>query len=195
EPPRAEAPRSEPPARPLVDRPLASPPPPARPHRSPTLVVLLDTLRRRKRFLWRVSALAVLVAVGAAVGIQRMEKARREADVAALFGGPSPAGGTGAPADPGRPALPRELAAMPEYATPGPDGAAFLTVLADVPAWVLIDGARLPRTTPVFKVPVPPGNHLVVVMDGTGATREQDLPFEVGKLQRMDVHLSRRPSP
>ena len=38
----------------------------------------------------------------------------------------------------------------------------------------------------MFKIPVPPGNHVVVVMDGTGATREQDLPFKVGELQRMD---------
>jgi serine/threonine protein kinase len=185
-------PRSESPPRPLVDRPPAAPPPPARPHRSPTLVVLLDTLRRRKRFLWRVSAAAVVVAVGAAIGIQRMERTRREADVAALFGGQ---GGTTPLADAGRLALPKEIAAMPEYATPGPDGAAFLTVLADVPAWVLIDDARLPRTTPVFKVPVSPGNHLVVVMDGTGATREQDLLFELGQLQRMDVKLSRKPAP
>lgn len=160
------------------------------------MVVLLDTLRRRKRLLWRVSAAALVVAVGAAIGIQWVMKmrqqARRDADLA-LFG--TPGGATTPPPDPVRPPVPREIAALPEYATPGPDGAAFLTVLADVPAWVLIDGARLPRTTPVFRVPVPPGNHLVVVMDGTGATREQDMPFVVGQLQRMDVKLSRKPIP
>ncbi|HEY8208028.1 MAG TPA: protein kinase [Myxococcaceae bacterium] len=200
-PARVEPPppaRHESPPRPLVDRPPAAPPPPARAHRSPTLVVLLDTLRRRKRLLWRVSAAALVVALLAAAGIgfQRWrERVQHEEEVKALFGKPGQGNETTPPPDPGRPALPKEIAAMPEYATPGPDGAAFLTVLSDVPAWVLIDGARLPKTTPVFRVPVPPGNHLVVVMDGTGATREQDLPFEVGKLQRMDVKLSRKPVP
>lgn len=196
--PKAEVAKGEPPARPLVDRPPAAPPP-ARPHRSPTLVVLLDTLRRRKRFLLRVAVLAALVAIGAGIGIQKrleyLRQQQRERDVAALFGGSSPGTQTAPPPDPVRPPLPKEIAANPEYATPGPDGAAFLTVLADVPAWVLIDGARLPRTTPVFKVPVPPGDHVVVVMDGAGATREQYLPFEAGKLQRMDVKLSRKTQP
>jgi len=191
--------RSEPPVRPLVDRPPAAPPPSARAHRSPTLVVLLDTLRRRKRVLLRVSVLAALVAVGAGIGIQKIQDIRRERErkqaVEALFSGSPGENQTSPPPDPVRPPLPKEIAATPEYLTPGPDGAAFLTVLADVPAWVLIDGKRLPRTTPVFKVPVPPGNHVVVVMDGTGATREQDLPFEAGKLQRMDVKLSRKTSP
>jgi protein tyrosine kinase len=195
---RSEPARSDPSQRPLVDRPPAVPPPPPRAHRSPTLVVLLDTLRRRKRFFLRVSVLAALVAIGAGIGIQKIqeirEKRQRERDMAALFGG-SGQSGQQTVVEPARPVLPKEIAATPEYATPGPDGAAFLTVLADVPAWVLIDGARLPRTTPVFKVPVPPGNHVVVVMDGTGATREQDLPFETGKLQRMDVKLSRKTAP
>jgi len=195
---RTEQARSDPSVRPLVDRPPAAPPP-ARAHRSPTLVVLLDTLRRRKRFLVWVSVLAAVVAVAAGIGIQKIqeirEKKQRERELAALFGGPS--SGTQPPQspEPEHPPLPKEIAATPEYATPGPDGAAFLTVLADVPAWVLIDGARLPRTTPVFRIPVPPGNHSVVVMDGTGATREQDLPFQEGQLQRMDVKLSRKTSP
>ena len=128
---KTEPPRQESPPRPLVDRPLATPAPPARQHRSPTMVVLLDTLRRRKRFLWRVSFAALVVAVGAAIGIQRMEQARRDADVQSLFSGPDPDAGAAAPTpDPVRPPLPKEIAAMPEYATPGPDGAAFLTVLA-----------------------------------------------------------------
>ena len=38
----------------------------------------------------------------------------------------------------------------------------------------------------MFRVPVPSGNHLVVVMDGTGATREQDLHFVVGEPSRME---------
>ncbi|HYV46365.1 MAG TPA: protein kinase [Myxococcaceae bacterium] len=197
-PPRSEPARSEPSARPLVDRPPAAPPP-ARAHRSPTLVVLLDTLRRRKRFLLRISVMAALVAIGLGFGIKkkldRDRQLQRERDMAALFGGPSSGGQTTQPADPARPPLPKEIAGTPEYATPGPDGAAFLTVLADVPSWVLIDGARLPRTTPVFRVPVPPGNHLVMVMDGTGASRQQDLPFEAGQLQRMDVKLSRKTAP
>jgi len=203
-PVRAEPPRSEQAPRVsdrlLVDRPHApaAPRSQSRPYRSPTLVVLLDTLRRRKRLLRWISAAALAVALAAAGGIQwlkQREKAQREADLIALFGPGQDRGPFTEPTDPSRPIPPKEIAGTPEYAPPPVEGAAFLTVLADVPAWVLIDGTRLPRTTPVFKVPVAPGNHLVVVMDGTGATREQDLRFEMGKLQRMDVHLSRRANP
>jgi hypothetical protein len=191
---RGEAPPPTPTSRPLVDRPPAAAPP-GRAHRSPTLVVLLDTQRRRKRFLWRISALALIVAVVALVGIQRIQKAQREAEVAALFAGQGKGGTPASVPDPSRPAPPKEIAGTPEYVPPQPDGAAYLTVLADIPAWVLIDGLRLPRTTPVFKVPVSPGDHVVMVVDGSGATREQELRFEVGKLQRMDVRLSRRAAP
>ncbi|HVE84215.1 MAG TPA: hypothetical protein VND93_15260, partial [Myxococcales bacterium] len=144
--------------------------------------------RRRKRFLWRISALALVVAVAAAYGIQWKLKKDHEAEVAALFG--TPGGPGGQPVEVARPSPPKEIAGTPEYTPPAPEGAAFLTVLADVPAWVLIDGSRLPKTTPVFKVPVPPGNHGVMVMDVTGATREEDRTFEVGKTERLDVKLS-----
>jgi hypothetical protein len=143
----------------------------------------------------RISLLSLLVALAAAYGIQRMQQARREAEIAALFAG-NGGGGETRPPEVSRPIpLPKDIASTPEYAVPAPEGAAFLTVLADPPAWVVIDGARLAKMTPVFKVPVPPGDHVILVMDVNGEPHQEDLHFEVGKLQRMDVHFQKKAAP
>lgn len=96
------------------------------------------------------------------------------------------------PQKPPRVLLPLDDEDAKVYEPPSRYMAGFLTVVADLPSTVTIDGLRVKKTTPVFKLPVAPGKrHIVLETVSTHERRNFVLTFEKGKLQRVEEKFRR----
>lgn len=193
-PSRAEPPPVLPGRQITLDRTPLHAPRPSRWRRSPSVIILINQLRRRKRTLIAISVLALVAALVAGYGIQRLERARKEAELKALFD----RRGTPAGDDPGPTVSPSPPPPdAPPYRAPPEEGAGFITVTADQPAWVMIDGSKVEKQTPVFKVPVAPGQRRVAVISAaTGERHEVPMTFAPGQIRRVEEKFARgRPAP
>lgn len=92
------------------------------------------------------------------------------------------------------PPAPSEAQEAEEAATPAPANSAFLSLKADLPAKVFIDGIRVNKRMPLKNYPVKPGNRLIVLEAvATGERAEFRLRFERG--QHRTIEQKFKPAP
>ncbi|MCP3099392.1 serine/threonine protein kinase [Myxococcus sp. K15C18031901] len=81
----------------------------------------------------------------------------------------------------------------PSYRPPPKSQRGYLTVEANVPARVYVDGELVARSTPVTRLPVRPGVRLIMLVAISTGEREQlELRIEKGKLRQVNVPGFRR---
>ncbi|WP_225409224.1 serine/threonine-protein kinase [Stigmatella hybrida] len=157
---------------------------------------LLKSSRRQRRALSLAGAIA-LVGLFAFVLATWERAAPGEASPAPFRAAPpvgAQAGGPGVPPREPPPAPPVPAPPAPEpreqaeaEAPPPRAQAAFVTLRANAPARVFIDGVPLSRRTPLVRYPVKPGTRLIVLESvSTGERAEFRLHFERGKTRAIE---------
>lgn len=157
---------------------------------------LLKSARRQRRALSLAGAIA-LVGLFAFVLATWERSAPGEVPPAPSLAPPpvaAQAGGPGVPLREPVPAPPVTAPPAPEprdpaeaEAPPSRAQAAFVTLRANAPARVFIDGVPLSRRTPLVRYPVKPGTRLIVLESvSTGERAEFRLHFERGKTRAIE---------